>query len=105
MAIPPWAGVRPLKNIGGPVFQNGLDFLAELVRQRAVDQTMVEGERQVRLRSDSDGIAFYHGGHFFDCAHSKNRDLRLVDYRRGENAAKTAEVRDRECAALHFLRL
>ena len=70
----------------------------------AVDQPVVEAERQVRHRPDRDRIVDDHRP-LFDRADAENRHLRLVDDRHPELRAELSGVGDRERAAVHFLGL
>src|SRR3954462_10128933 len=81
-----------------------LDVRHELVRDGAVNQTVIEPERQVRHGPNRNRIVDDDRA-FLDCAHTENRDLGLVDDRHPELRAKLAGISDREGAALHFLRL
>src|SRR5258708_5640460 len=80
-----------LHDLFGPVFQRRFNFRCELVGQRAVDQPVIEGQRQIAHGSNGDRVLnddrlFFHG------ADAQDGYLRLVDYRRREHAAETAEV-------------
>src|SRR5438128_12674374 len=81
----------------------GLDQLAharhELIGDRAVDQTMIERQRQDAHRADGDEVAFLRlddDGTFLHAADAEDGDLRLIDDRRAEKAAVEAGIRDRE---------
>jgi hypothetical protein len=65
---------------------------------------VIEGERKVSLRADCNRV-IDHDGNFLDCAHAEDGNLGLIDDRRGEDAAKAAEVGDREGAALNLIGL
>lgn len=60
------AGLRLLLRSGcledffGPVFQHRLHLGSELIRQRAVDQAMIEGQRQEAGAADGDGVVHHH---------------------------------------------
>ncbi len=79
-------------------------FAGELIAKRAVDQAVIEGEREVALRTDGDGVV-NDNGDLLDGADAEDRDLRLIDDRGGEDAAEAAEVGDGERAALDFVGL
>jgi hypothetical protein len=88
----------------GPVLEDGFYFGHELVGQGAVDQAVVEAEREVADRADRDGVVDYYRG-FVDRADADDRDLRLVDYGGADQATETAEVGDGECPADYFVGL
>src|SRR5262249_52023363 len=54
--------------------------------------------------ADRDGILDDHR-RLIDRANAENRDLRLIDHRRADKTAETAEVGDREGAAGNLVRL
>src|SRR5580658_2753969 len=88
------SGQRPLArsvDFSGPTLENGLHLLAELIRQGAVDEPVVERQRQVRLAPDGYRIALDNGRNLFYRPYAEDRDLRLVNARRGGDAAKAAE--------------
>src|SRR5581483_3898396 len=100
-----WRPALPeLQNFFAPVFEDLFDFRHELVGEGAVDQAMVEAQREVADGADGDGVVD-DDGRLVDGADSHDRDLRLVDHRRADQAAEAAEVRDGECPTLDFVGL
>src|SRR5581483_10600768 len=93
----------------GERFELLLHERQELVRDRAVDQTVIEAQRQVRARADRDRIlailALDHFWTLLDRADAHDRDLRLVNDGRAQQRPENAGVRDRERALFHFLGL
>src|SRR5580704_10699009 len=95
---------RSLENVFRPVLQNRFHFSGKLIPQRAVDQPVIECQGEETLRAYPDGVVD-HNRNLLDSADAQNRDLRLIDDRRGEDAAEGAEIGDGECAALNFIGL
>src|SRR6185312_4535916 len=77
-----------------------------LVGHRAVDDAVIERDREIRARADGDHVlaigAGHHFGSFFDRTDTQDCDLGLVDDRRSHERAEHARIGDRERAALHF---
>src|SRR6476660_2756174 len=94
-----------LEDIGRPALENSLYLLTKLIRQRTVDQPMVERQRQMCLGTNGNCIAFHDCGHFFDRPDSQDRDLWLIDHRCRKNTAEAAKIRNRKRAALHLIGL
>src|SRR5260221_10714355 len=95
------ANWRLLEDFFAPVFEDRFHLLRELVAQRAVDQAMVEGERQVAHRTDGDGVVEHHWN-LLDGPDAQNGHLRLVDDRRREHAAEAAKVGNGEGPGLNL---
>src|ERR1700694_1376729 len=93
-----------LEDFGGPVFQNVLDLGHELIGQGAIDQTVVETEREVADGANRDGIVDHYRS-LIDSPDTHDGGLRLVDHGRSDQAAETAKIGDGKSAAHHFVRL
>src|ERR1700722_16137565 len=93
----------PLRDLLSPPFQNRFHLRRELIRQRPIDQAMIERQREIGDGPDRYRIVD-HDRSFLDCAHTQNRHLRLIDYRRREHAAEAPEIGDRESPSLHLFR-
>src|ERR1035437_836306 len=85
-----------------PVFQCLLDLGHELVGQGAVDQAMVEAQREMADAADGDGVVDHYRS-LIDGADAHDGDLGLINDRRAHQAAEAAEVGDGECAARHLV--
>src|SRR5213083_1470124 len=84
------------------LFQILLHLGHELIGRRAIDHPMIEGKAEVSHGTDRDRVinnnrALLHG------PDAEDRDLRLMDDRRAEQAPRAAVVGDRKRAALHFI--
>src|SRR5271163_4665487 len=90
------------QNLRRPVFENRFDLAGELIGQCAIDQAMVEGQRQISHRSNSNRVV-NHYRLFLHSSNAENRYLRLIDDGRGEDTAEAAEICNRECPTLHFV--
>ena len=75
--------------VGVEVLQLLLDVRHELVGDRAVNQPMVEAQRQIRHRADRNRIVDDDRA-LLDRADAEDRDLRLVDDRHAELGAELA---------------
>src|SRR5439155_3766800 len=69
-----------------PLLEPALHPPHKLVRHGAVDDAMVERQRQVDHGPDRDGVVADHRA-LLDGAHAENRYLRLIDDRGSEQAA------------------
>ena len=87
-----------------PALQHRFHLHRELITQRTVDQTMVEGQRKIASGPYGDGVVHYHRL-LHDAADPQNGYLRLVDHRRCEQAAEASEIGDGESPALYLVRL
>src|SRR5215471_12578438 len=85
-----------------PVLQHRFHFHGELISQRPVDQTVVEGQREIASGADRDGFVHHHRL-LHDAPYAENRHLRLINYGRGEEAAEAAEIGDGESSALDLV--
>ena len=47
-------------------------------------------------------IVITHDRTFFDFVNAKNRDLRIIDDRSGENSSRNPKARDRDCASFQI---
>ena len=77
-----------LQNLFGPVLEHGLGFGGELIGQRAVDQAVIERQREIALRADGDGIVDDHR-HFLDRSDAQDRHLRLIDDRASQRRCRS----------------
>src|SRR6266700_6302882 len=68
-----------------------------------VDNSMIKAQRKISQVANRDVVFPVTGrkylGALFDFADAQNRDLRLIDYRRSEQAAKNSGIGDRKCSA------
>src|ERR1017187_731394 len=102
--LPDGRGSDWSENLFGPAFQHLLDLRHELIGEGAIDQAMVEGEREMADAADGDGVVDHHGS-LVDRADAHDGDLRLVDHRRAHQTAEAAEVGDGESPAGHLVGL
>src|SRR5271163_452407 len=93
-----------LENAFCPVLERVLHFPHELVSHRSVDDAVIVGKREIHHGADRDRI-INHNRALLDRAQPENRDVRLVDYRKAEEAAEGAGVRNRKRALGYFLGL
>jgi hypothetical protein len=86
-------------------------FRQEPISGCAVQNSVVEGQRDIDHRADGNRVACTasggvdHHGSFLYRAHAQDGALRLFDDRRGEQRAGNAVVGDGERPALDFVRL
>src|ERR1700722_1284211 len=92
---------RKLHQALGPVFEGVLDLSHELVSGGAVDHAMVVGQGQIDHRANRDGVVDHYRT-LLDGAKAQDSDVRLVDDRQAEQAAKYAGVGDGEGAFGNF---
>src|SRR5947209_7337073 len=92
-----------------PALQMLLNIGKKLFRIGAIDDPMIEAEREIRHMAYGYVILTIGCGQnhrpFFNLAHAKDRNLRLIDDRRAEQSAEDAGIRNRECAAGNFIGL
>src|SRR5438128_3550153 len=86
-----------------------LNISEELFCVGAVDDAMIEAEREVRQVANR-YVIFTIGrrensGPFFDLAHTEDRYLRLVDDRGAEESTEHTGISNRERAAANLVRL
>src|SRR5581483_8165121 len=86
-----------------PSLQHRFHFRGELIGERAIDQAVIEGEREIAGGADGDSVVDDHGL-LHHAARAEDRDLRLVDYGRCEDAAETTEVGNGERSDLDHIR-
>src|SRR5262249_43253368 len=99
----PESGNRiPSHHLFAPPFENGFHLGRELIGQSAVDQAMIERQREIAGGTDRDGVIDNHRL-LHHAADPKDRNLGLIDHRSREDAAEAAEICERERAALHFI--
>src|SRR6266508_5630639 len=87
----------------GPSFEPANHVEAELGRTLAVDDTVVEGDRDVPDGAYDD-LTLAHHRALGDPMHTEDPDLRRIDQRRDEEARELPRARDRERAAAKLLR-
>src|SRR5437588_10591653 len=73
-------------------------FPHEVRRERAVDNSMIERDREVHHATDDDLSVAYDRA-LLNTVRAENADLRIVDHREGEQPANRADVRDGKRAA------
>src|SRR5204863_1865338 len=95
-------GGKPSAVVGVKALQLFLHVGHELVRDRAVDETMVVAQREVRHRADADGIVDGDRA-LLDGPDTEDGHLRLVDDRHAELRPELPRVRDREGPAVYFV--
>jgi len=79
-------------------------FRQERIRRSAIQNAMVEGQREIDHRADGNRVV-NDDRSFLYRAHAQDGALRLVDDRRGEQRAGNAVIGDGERPALDFIRL
>ena len=92
-----------LPDVFGPVLEIGLEVGHELAGVGAIDDAVIEAQREALDRADGDGVLAVLVGEDFgflvQSADAEDRRLRLVDDRRAELLAEDAGVGQREGAA------
>ena len=81
-----------------------LDGRHELIAGRAINETMVVTQGEIRHRTNGDGI-IDDDRSLLDGADTQDGDLRLIDDRHPELRAELPRVGDREGAVVHFFGL
>src|SRR5437870_3879445 len=95
---------RPLVGVVSDAFEAADHGEAELGRSRAVDDAVVEGDRD-RPGGPGDDLAVPDDRPLGDSADAQDRDLGVVDDRRRQQAAELARARDGERRASELLGL
>src|SRR5262245_2191404 len=86
-----------------PAFQLCFDTRHELIRQGAVDQPVIEGEREVCHGADGNSIVNDHRT-FGNGPNAQNGNLWLIDDRRTQKAAEDTGVGNSKGSVLNILR-
>ncbi len=83
------------------LFQIVFHFSHELIRRRSIDDPVVERQAEVAHRPNGDRI-IDDDGSFLNRADTQDCDLRLMDDRGAEQAAKSTMIRNRERSSLNL---
>src|SRR5438034_7227988 len=92
---------RPLNQGFRPVLQSVLYLVEELMRNRAIDHTVIVAQRHVAHGANGNRIVD-HNWTLFDRAQPDNADIGLADHRQAKQASEHAGIGDREGPFLHF---